>query len=84
MIGAPTKLTTSIQCSHHFVPSSSINNDTEYLKLFIAALRMRQKIICKLCGSIEHNSDACIIHGPKFLPPSLRTKMNQFDALHGE
>ena len=46
MIGATTKCTTSGQCSHHFDPSSSINNDTAYLQPVIAALCMRQKSIC--------------------------------------
>ena len=32
--------------------------------------------------NIGHKSDACIIHGPKYLPPSHRKKMNQFNALH--
>ena len=45
---------------------------------------MRQKSICECCGRIGHKADACIIRGPKFLPPSLRRKMNQFNALHGD
>ena len=32
----------------------------------------------------KHKADACIIRGPKFLLPSLRRKMNQFNALHGQ
>ena len=59
-------------------------NDTTTLHPVIADLRMRQKIICELCGRIGHKADACIIRGPKFLPTSLRRKMNQFNALHGE
>ena len=70
-------------CSHHFGPSSSINNYAATLQKVIAALRTRQKIICECCGGIGHKSDACIIRGPKCLSPSLRRKMNQFNALHG-
>ena len=44
---------------------------------------MRQKSVFKCCGMIVHKSDACIIHGPKFPPPSLRRKMNYFNALNG-
>ena len=84
MIGYPTTLTTSGQRFHHFGPSSSRNNDTATLQLVIADLRMREKIICECCGRIGHKADACIIHGPKFLPPSLRRNMNQFNELHGD
>ena len=45
---------------------------------------MRQNIICKCCGSIGHKAESCIIHGPKFLPPSLRINMNQFNTLCGD
>ena len=45
IIGYPTTLTTSGQHSHHVGPSSSVNNDTAYIQLGIAALRMRQKSI---------------------------------------
>ena len=38
MIGSPTTLTTSGQSSHHFIPSSSINNDTASIQPFIASL----------------------------------------------
>ena len=31
-----------------------------------------------------HKADACIICGLKFLSPSLRRKINNFNALHGE
>ena len=82
MIGYPTILTTSGQCSHHFSPSSSSNNDASTLHPVIASLRMRQKIICECCGRIGHKSDVCIIRGPKFLPPSIRRKMNKFNALN--
>ena len=61
----------------------TINNDTYNLRPFIADLRIRQKIIYKLCGSIGHKADACIIHDPKFLPPSLIRNTNQLNALHG-
>ena len=47
MIGAPTKLKTSDQRSHHFGPSDSINNDAATLDQVIAALRMIQKSICE-------------------------------------
>ena len=84
MIGAPNTLTTSVHRYHHFCPSSSSNNDEATLQPVIAALRMRQKSICECCGRIGHKADACIIRGPKFFPPSLRRKMNQFNALHGD
>ena len=79
MIGSPTTLTTSGHCSHHFGSSSYSNNDATTLQSVIAALRMRQKSICEYCGRIGHKADACIICGPKFLTPSLRRKMNQFN-----
>ena len=84
IIGAPTTLTTSGHRSHHFGPSSSRKNDATTLQPVIAALRMRQKSICECCGIIGHKYDSCIICGPKFLPPSLRRNMNQFNALHGD
>ena len=84
MIGAPTTLNTSGHRSHHFNPSSSRNNDAATLQPVIAALRMRQKSICECRGRIVNKADACIICGPKFLPPSLRRNMNQFNALHGD
>ena len=84
MIGYPKTFITSGQSSRHFVSLSSIKNDTAYLQPVIAALRMRHNIMCECWGSIGHKSDACIIRGPKFLPPSLRININQFNALHGE
>ena len=84
MIGAPTTLTNSGHLSHNFGPSSSSNNDSETLQPVIADLRMRHKSICECCGRIGHKADACIIRGPKFLMPSLRIKMNQVIALHGD
>ena len=45
MIGYPTKLTTSIQCSNNFSPLSSINNDASTLQPVIASLRTIQKRI---------------------------------------
>ena len=84
MIWAPITLTTSGQRCHNFCPSSSINNDTESLKPVIESLQMRQKSICECYGRIGHKSYDCIIYGTKFLPPSLRRKTNQFNALHGE
>ena len=50
----------------------------------MAALPTRQKSICKFCGSIGHKADACIIRGPKLLPPNLRRMMNKFNALYGD
>ena len=47
MIGAPTTLTTSGQCSHNFGPSSAINNDISFLHPVIVNLRTTQKSICK-------------------------------------
>ena len=82
MIGAPTTLNTSGQSSHHFGHSSSRNNDAATFQPVIAAIRMRQKRICECCGRIGHKADAYIIHGPNFLPPSLRRNMNQFNALN--
>ena len=84
MIGAPTKLATSGQNSHHFGPSSSNNNDAATLHPVIVALRMIQRSIYECCGGIGHKADADIIRGPKFLPPSLSRKMNLFNALHGD
>ena len=77
-------MTTSSQLSHHFSPSSSRNDDAATLQIVIAALRMRQKSICQFCGIIGHKSDTCIIRGLKFLPSSLRRKMNYSNALHGD
>ena len=82
IIGAPTTLTTSGHRSRHFGSSSSSKNYATTLQPVIAAFRMRQKSICEYCGIIGHKDDACIIRGPKFLPPSLRRNMNQFNALH--
>ena len=39
---------------------------------------------CEFCGIIAHKDDACIIRGPKFLPPSLRRNINQLNALLGD
>ena len=83
MIVDPTTFTTSGQLSHSFRPVSSINNDTESLQPVIADLSTRQMIISEFCGIIGHKADACIICGPKFIPPSLRRNINQFNALHG-
>ena len=83
IIGAPTILTTSGQHYHHTSPSSSINNDTTSIQTVIAVLCTIHKRICEWCGRIGHKSDACIICGPKLLPPTIRRKMNKFDELHG-
>ena len=82
MIGDQTTLTTSGQCFHHFSPSSSSKNDAETPKPVIAALHTKQKSICECCRRIGQKADACIICGPKSLPPSLRRMMNKFNALH--
>ena len=84
IIGAPTVLTTSVQCFHHFSPFYYINNDAETLQPVIADLCTRQKSICEFCGGIRHKYNACIIRGPKFLPSSLRINMNQLKALYGD
>ena len=84
MIVDPTSLTTSGQRFHHFIPSYSRNNYAATLQPIIVDLRTRHKSIFECCGRIGHKSDACIISGPSFLPPSLRRKMNQFNAIHGE
>ena len=76
IIGDPTKLTTSGQRYRHFIPSSSINNDTAYLHTVIVALCTRQKSICGLCGIIGHKYDACIIRGLKLFTQSLRRNIN--------
>ena len=52
MIGSPTTLTTSGQLSYHFGPSYYTNTDTSNLQQVIAALRVRQNIIFKCCGTI--------------------------------
>ena len=80
----PETFTTPFQCSRHFSPLYSINNDAETIMPVISDLRMTQKIICECCGIIEHKADACIIRGPKFLSPSLRRNINQFNTLHGD
>ena len=84
MIGDPTKLTTSGQRSNHFGPSSPRKNYTATLQPVIAALSMRQKSICECCGIIGNKYYTCTIRGPKFLPPCLRRKMNNFNTLSGE
>ena len=84
IIGAPTTMNNSGQRSHNLSPSFSSNKYAENLHPAIAALRMKQKSICECCGRIGHKDDACIIRGPKFLPPSLRRNMNKFNVLHGE
>ena len=80
MVGDTITLTTS----GNFGTSSSINNDTSSLQIVISDLCMRKKIVLKLCVSIGHNTHACIIRCPKFLPQSLRITMNKLYPLHGE
>ena len=84
MVRSPTNLTTSGQLSHNFGPSSYINSYTAYLQTVISDLHTRQKIILKWCGRTGHKADVCIIRGPRFLPPSLWKKMDQFNTLHVE
>ena len=84
MIGSTTPLATSGQRSHNFSALSSVNNDGASLQPIIADLCMRPKSICECCIRIVHKTDACIIRGPKFLPPSLQRNMNQSNALHGD
>ena len=84
MIGVPTTLTTSVQHSCNFGPSSPTNNDTENLQRVISEIRTRQKIIWEYSENIGHKDDACIIRYHTFLPPSHIIKMNQFNALHGD
>ena len=84
MIGDPTTLTTSGQCSRHFGPSYSIKNDIASLHPFISNVHIRQKSICKCSGSIGYKAYACIVHGPKFLSPSIKRNMDKFNTLHGE
>ena len=84
IIGSPTTLKTSGHRSHHFIHSSCRNNYAATLQPVISALCMRQNSICECCGIIGHKSDACIICDPKFLPPSLRIKMNQVNVLHSD
>ena len=84
MIGSPKTLTTSGQRSHHFGPSSNINNDAASLYTVIIALLMIQKSIWECCGSIVNKVDSCIICGPNFLCTSIRRHMHMFNALNGE
>ena len=46
MIVSTTTFTTSVQHSHHFGPSSYINNNTAYLHPFLEDIRMTQKSSC--------------------------------------
>ena len=83
-IGAPTLLNTSGQSSHHFIPSYYINTDTASLQPVIVALQTIHKSICECCGRIGHKSDAYIICGSIFIPPSIRRKTNNLNTLHGD
>ena len=84
MMVYPTTLKNSGHRSHHFGPSSSSNNDAATLQPVIATTHTIQKSICEFCGRIGHKADACIIRGTKFLSPSLRRKINQFNAIHSD
>ena len=83
MIGSPTTLTTSVQNSQNFGPSSSSKNDTETIQVVILDHCVQQNTIWKWYGIIWHKTDTCIIRIPNFLPPILRRNMNQFNYLHG-
>ena len=76
MLGAPNKLTYSVQYANHFDPSYYTNSYTGTIQQVIADLRVQHKIIFKCCRIIEHKADVCIIRGPNFFPPSIRIKMN--------
>ena len=82
MIVSQTTLKNSVNHSHHFGLSYYNINDTATLQKFISDLRIRYNSIYKCCGIIGHKAYSCIIHGPKFLPPIIRRKMNKFSALH--
>ena len=77
-------LTSSVHIYHPIGKSFSSNNCTDCLRLVIADLYVRQNIICELCGIIGHEAESWIIHGPKFLPPNLSRKINQYNSLHGD
>ena len=82
IIGIPSNLTSSSHQFYYFNHTSSNNNDTYFLQTEIAALCFN--IFCEYCGTNGHKADSCIIRGSKFLPPSLREKMNQSNALNGD
>ena len=84
IIGSPTTLTTSGKRPRYFGPSYYTSNDTQYIQIVIESLRIQQKLICEFFGSIGHKDGACIIRGPKLLPPILRINHNQFNTLTGE
>ena len=84
MTWAPTTLSTSSQRYHSFCPSSSTKIDTVTLHTVVAALYVWQDIICEWCGIIGHKDDACIVCGPKFLPPIIKINMNQFNSIRGD
>ena len=75
MIGSPTNLTYSIWHSQFF--GLNTNTDTESLHPVIAALRVRQGIICECCVCPRHKSDYCIIIGPNLLPSGILRNNNQ-------
>ena len=84
IIGAPNTLTISSHSSNNFGPSYYTKNNTATLQLVITALPVQQNIICECCGIFGHKTDDCIIRGPKFLPPRLKLKINQFYAIRGD
>ena len=84
MIGYPTTLNASDHLYHNFGLSYYTNYDTSNIQPVIAASCMIWKSICECRGSIGHKADDCIIHGPDFLPPSIRLNKNQFRAVHDD
>ena len=82
MFGAPTNMTYWGQLSHYCFHSN--NDATTSLEPLIESHRSRKKIICGWCGRVERKSDLLIIRGPKFLPPSIRQNMKQYNELHGK
>ena len=79
MIIDPTNLTYFFQIYHYFGSSSSNKNYTSTIQTVIAALRIRQNIICKLCEKIGHKADTFIICVHNLLPSSLSRNMNTFN-----
>ena len=77
-------MTSSSQLFNHFGTPFSINNDAETLNKVISNIRIRRKFICECCERNGHTADDLNIRGPKFLPTSLRIKINHFNKLNGD